>query len=287
MSPDRSSAAGQNVAVANSEVTIDGDVVRKRYLRTDWDQPEREWTTLVLLHERAPGLAPRPIVRESEPPAVVVSRVAGDPFDAVLTPMQTSAMLTAYRLLFAVPVPPDLPLRFRHPAEFFAKNVGWLAEMNRNSLPDVVRRALEAAEQWHADALTGIDEVRDPVVVQGDCNIENMLWDGERVRLVDFEYSGVGDLAFEVADLVEHASSRLRGLLDPETVIAGFDLTAAQRARVEAYRIVLAAFWLLTLLPGSPGHGINPEGSTEKQAQHLLSLLGARSRQESPNWPRP
>ena len=47
-----------------------------------------------------------------------------------------------------------------------------------------------------------------------------MLWDGSRVRLIDFEGFGVGDLAFEVADLAEHISSRLHGLRDPEAVIA-------------------------------------------------------------------
>ncbi len=62
----------------------------------------------------------------------------------------------------------------------------------------------------------------------------------------------------------------------PETVIAGFDLTEAQLARVDAYRIVLAGFWLLMLLPGSPGHDINPPGSAELQERHLLSRLARR-----------
>ena len=101
-----------------------------------------------------------------------------------------------------------------------------------------------------------------------------MLWDGSRVRLIDFEGFGVGDLAFEVADLVEHISSRLRGLRDPDAVIVGFELSPARLERVAAYRIVLATFWLLMLLPSNPGHGLNPEGSAELQAVHLLDLLG-------------
>jgi len=265
--------ARQDVAVANSDLTIDGDVVRKRYLRTDRGQPEREWAALALLQEHAPGLAPRPIARMTEPPAVVMSRVEGAPLDEVLTQLQTCAMIAAYRLLYAVPVPPDMPLRFGHPAAFIADNVDWLAEGRRDDLNEVVRQALDSAARWYADAPTGIDEICDPVVVQGDGNVTNMLWDGEQVSLIDFAYAGVGDLAFEVADLVEHASSRLRGLFDPEGVIASFDLTAAQLARVDAYRIVLAGFWLLMLLPGNPGHELNPLGSTERQAEHLLSLL--------------
>jgi hypothetical protein len=36
---------------------------------------------------------------------------------------------------------------------------------------------------------------------------------------------------------------------------------------------VLATFWLLMILPGSPGHAVNPEGSAELQAGHLVDLL--------------
>ena len=48
------------------------------------------------------------------------------------------------------------------------------------------------------------------------------------MRLDDFEGSGVGDLAFEVADLAEHISARLRGLRDPEAIVAGFELSPAR-----------------------------------------------------------
>jgi hypothetical protein len=48
------------------------------------------------------------------------------------------------------------------------------------------------------------------------------------VRLIDFEGFGVGDLAFEVADLAEHVSARLGGLRDPDALIAGFDLDPAR-----------------------------------------------------------
>jgi aminoglycoside phosphotransferase (APT) family kinase protein len=178
-------------------------------------------------------------------------------------------------------VPPDNPLRYWHPAAFVRNNVAWIEEeLRRTHVRDDVRRALASARGWHADPPPSLDEIRDPVVAQGDGRLGNMLWDGERVRLVDFEGSGTGDLAFEIADLAEHLSSRLRGLIEPEAVIAGFDLDPTAAARVEAYRIVLATFWLLMLLPGNPGHGRNPEGSASLQAVHLLGLLrqGRRGR---------
>jgi aminoglycoside phosphotransferase (APT) family kinase protein len=269
-----SPAEWEAAAVSNHDVTVEGEVVRKRYRRTSRGEPAREWAALVLLHEYAPGLAPRPLARESDPPVVVMSRVAGDPLDSVLTPDHLTAMVEAYRMLFAVPVQPDTPRRHWHPAAFVRNNVGWIEEEHtRTDLLDVVRRALAAARTWHADPPSGIDEIRDPVIAQGDGKVDNMLWDGSRVRLIDFEGFGVGDLAFEVADLVEHISSRLCGLRDPEAVIAGFELSPTRLARVGAYRTVLATFWLLMLLPGNPGHGLNPEGSAVLQAVHLLDLL--------------
>jgi aminoglycoside phosphotransferase (APT) family kinase protein len=261
--------------VSKHDVTIDGEVVRKRYRRTDRDEPAREWAALVLLDEHAPGLGPRPLARETDPPVVVMSRVAGDPLDTVLTPGLVTAMVESYRALFAVPVPPDTPRRHAHPEAFLRNNVEWIEEeLKRTDLPEVVRRALGAARKWHAEPPLGIDEIRDPVIAQGDGKVDNMLWDGSRVRLIDFEGFGVGDLAFEVADLVEHISSRLGGVRDPEAVIAGFELSPAQLERVAAYRIVLATFWLLMLLPGNTGHDLNPEGSAALQAVHLLDLLG-------------
>lgn len=118
--PDGSSAllgdaVGENAGVANSVLTVDGDVVRKRYLRTDCAQPEREWMALTVLHEHARGLAPRPIRRESEPPTLVMSRIMGEPLSAVLTSTQTTAMVEAYRRLFSVDPDPEMPLRFRAP----------------------------------------------------------------------------------------------------------------------------------------------------------------------------
>lgn len=76
-------------------------------------------------------------------------------------------MITAYRMLFAVPVPPNTPLRHWHPRAFLRNNAEWIeAEHARTDLPDVVRRALAAARDWHSDPPLGIDEIRDPVIAQ-------------------------------------------------------------------------------------------------------------------------
>jgi aminoglycoside phosphotransferase (APT) family kinase protein len=263
--------------VSDHDISIDGDVVTKRYTRTDRGEPQREWAALVLLHELAPGLAPEPLARETDPPVVVMSRVPGVHIETPLSPEQLAATIAAYRALFAVPVPPETPRRFFHPAAFLDSITAWLEEeRTRTDLPVVVRAALAAAGSWLADPPPGIDEIRDPVIAQGDGKVDNALFDGSRVRLVDFEGFGVGDVAFEVADLAEHISSRLYGVRDPAALVAGFDLDDGQRQRVGDYRVVLATFWLLQLLPGNRAAGRNPAGSASVQALHLLDLLGGR-----------
>jgi hypothetical protein len=88
------------------------------------------------------------------------------------------------------------------------------------------------------------DQVVDRVLSRGDGNLANVIWGGGVRRLVDFEDFGVSDLTCEFADLVEHASSRLRRLLTD--------------------------FWLTMLLPGDRRFGRNPSGSVEDQARHVL-----------------
>ena len=111
-----------------------------------------------------------------------------------------------------------------------------------------------------------------------------MLWDGRVCRLVDFEDAGRSDRAFEVADLVEHVSSRLPRLLVPEHLFDALGLDARQRDRVAALRPLYAAFWLLMLLPGNPADRRNPPGSLADQARHVVRLLG---QEVSPSPPSP
>jgi len=45
------------------------------------------------------------------------------------------------------------------------------------------------------------------VLGHGDPSLANFLWDGGRIRLVDFEDSGPSDRTFELAILTEHISA--------------------------------------------------------------------------------
>jgi Ser/Thr protein kinase RdoA (MazF antagonist) len=49
-----------------------------------------------------------------------------------------------------------------------------------------------------------------------DLNPANIIWDGERCRLVDFEDGGLTDPAYDLADHLEHISARTAAVYDPD-----------------------------------------------------------------------
>jgi hypothetical protein len=100
-----------------------------------------------------------------------------------------------------------------------------------------------------------------------DPNLANYLWDGHRVRIVDFEDAANSDPAAELALLVEHLSARR---LDTDALCAQFDV---DQRRLQAARRLWAMFWLRLLQPGAPSAQRNPPGTAQAQAQRLLHLL--------------
>lgn len=203
-----------------------------------------------------------------------MSFVPGQPLAGTLTPTQQRAFGDALRRLFAVPVPDGLAERANGP-EVMRHNVReWLAEDHDLALcedPDLVRSAKDRAVAWlGAVRLPGIVEA---VIAIGDGNLDNVLWDGEVCRLIDWEEYGASDVTYEVADVVEHASSRLTRSLDVDALVDHLGLDESQLARLDRHRGLLACFWLMMLLPGNGGFHRNPAGSTEDQARHVLGLL--------------
>ena len=247
-------------------VEVTGSVLTKRYVSWPRDEPGREWAALELVSRHAPDLVPAPLDRTGATgsgrrptPSISMTVVPGVPLGGPLTRPQLDALANALRALWSIP-PDDLP-----PIDLasLVDRVHTGLAVLRDS-PGVIGSAARAWLDTTADELT---DVPDPVVAHGDPNLENYLWDGRRVRIVDFEDAGRGDLAVELANLVEHLSGR-------GTDWTGFaERFAVDLDRFHAARCLWAAFWLTLVGPGGPSAARNPPGTAEAQAGRVLALV--------------
>ncbi|MFC6157756.1 phosphotransferase [Kribbella jiaozuonensis] len=98
-------------------------------------------------------------------------------------------------------------------------------------------------------------------------HLTNYLWDGARIRIIDFEDAGLGDRTVKLANLVEHLSGRET---DWTPLVRRF---APDPERFRAARCLWAGFWLTLIGPGGPSAHRNPPGTAEAQAERVLRLV--------------
>jgi aminoglycoside phosphotransferase len=266
------------------DVRIDRDrgVVIKSFLSRGRGEPEREWSALTYLAQSAPGLAPVPLHADlrAGPATIEMSWLPGAPLaGAPLRSAQAQALATALERLWRPTPPawPSLPGGVAPNSVTLASIVrGMLAAGPELGGDPVVGRAFARAAAWlDTGVLDRYHRLDDQAVLgQGDSNLANFLWDGRRIRVVDFEDSGPSNRAFELASLVEHVSAWSDASLDADVFLGLFDLTAAERAAALAFRRLAALFWLILLRPSGPASPRNPPGTLERQAHHLLDLFG-------------
>lgn len=254
--------------------------VVKRFRREDRERCEREWRALGLLDSYATGLAPEPRRADlaAMEPTVVMSRLAGEPLRGrLLTEQQMKALAAAVGRLHTA-VPPDVlaevPLRPGRQQNLVAHIHSWTPRA-RPRVGGGVGRAMDRGLAWLAGS--GLErawpEDVPAVFGPGDGNLANYLWDGTRVRVVDFEDSGLSDRSFELAEITEHVASWVDQPLDVVSFLDRFELTAAESVRLRECRRLLALVWLFLLSFDDAENPRNPPGTAERQAERLSELL--------------
>jgi len=256
-------------------IEVGDDQVIKRFRCWDRGEHVREWRALTLLASCAPDLAPVPLGADltSVPPHIRMSRVPGRPLDGqTVTPGHLDAVAVAIGRLHAA-VPRDVGARV--PPQ------PWLAAGAASQMRSIVARsssvggdaltlsAFDAGMRWLGQATDPQPEEHSFVFGQGDGNLANYLWDGERVRLVDFEDSGRSDRAYELAAFAEHLSVWHDAGVETGDLLGRFELTRSERARVLFFRRAFAFYWLLKLLD----RGEDREDTLHRQASRLLAVL--------------
>lgn len=264
------------------DLSFTGPEVRKRFLSWADGEADREWGCLQVIWQHAPGVAPRPLRRETADghPVVIMERLPGAPLGRKpLTARQTASLGQALRRLYDIPIErisaAGISERRYGPSTLPQALPSWLREERDLSVcqdPAQVREGVEAALEWLATT-DSLPVARLSGLGIADLNPANILWDGQTCRLVDFEDGGMTDPAYDLADHVEHIACRIAGVFGPEALCAAVGFSDDERERMRAYRPLWAAFWLVMLLPGNGGFRRNPPGSAEAQALHLIGLI--------------
>lgn len=210
---------------------------------------------------------------------MTMRRVSGAPLGAhALTRDQVTAVVSALHRLHRC-VPEDvlraLPASHNDPRTSLARTRDGLAAQPRPVVDAVVTAAYDTAQRWFTsrEAHSLVDGEIGPVVLaRGDHNLPNFLWDGQGIRLVDFEDSGQADRCAELAALIEHISARVAPDTTWRLLLDQVALNRTKQRRLLAARRLEAAMWLLLLLPGQPSEHRNPTGALHAQAERLLVL---------------
>ncbi|MEU1736360.1 aminoglycoside phosphotransferase family protein [Streptosporangium sp. NPDC020145] len=263
------------------DLELGDNVVTKRYASWDRGEPHREWTTLTLLAEHAPGLAPTPVraTLGADPPTITMSRLPGRVLRGThATDEQIGALAAALNRLHRIPATVARTLQPAPwgPAVAVNKARTWADRCLDLGDDPLVRHAYRAGVAWLSS--TAPDELTvnpfPPVIGLADGNHANYLWDDHerRIRLVDWEDSGHNDRAFELGEVVEHIS-RLDGTLDAEKLLAHFTLTLEEANRVNGFRRLIALLWFLQLGPTGPATPHNPPDTLRRQAKRVMHLL--------------
>lgn len=246
----------------------------KLYAVDDAGRAGREWAALTTLTAQGFPYHPPPVYYSPDPasPAIVMERLPGHHLGhRRLTRAQQGALHTLLTALWAIPPPPHDPAL----APVYKDARYWLDRVQVAAMTIRPGAATGEAARLLQSWLDGPDPARlsdaaPAVFSNGDLNPSNLLWDGQTLRLVDFEFSGASDRAFDLADLVEHNQSQRTPAAVWLAFVARCDLSPAEQARFRRVRRLLTWTWLLRHWP-DPGSPPTPAFLT--QLARLRALL--------------
>jgi thiamine kinase-like enzyme len=231
----------------------DADIVIKWCIRDTRQRAVREHAALSLLHDAQPGCAPAPIMVDTtryHQPVVVQSYVPGAVY---ATPPETDdewqSLINCLVRIHQVQYRLDTPIQ---PAVINAHSVAAARQLIQTQLdaipfgehPATLRELIRALEATKIAELPAM-----PLVLcHVDSNHRNFVRTLDGVVAVDWENSGWGDPAFEIAELIAHpaymtvSQSRWQWVIN--TYIRTCADPLAMRQRIETHLRVYRVWWV-------------------------------------------
>jgi Ser/Thr protein kinase RdoA (MazF antagonist) len=211
----RALAGGRNNRVYAWRQDSGVEICVKVYRVDERQRAEREWSALTLLRELDIRGVPRPLWLDAkgEPPVMGMTLLPGRPLDRAPGKRALVAMAEHHAALRRVPLRGMLATtpRVDNWAHYVTRLTRiWPDQLQASPADDLTRRMWALLSRWR-DVGDAEESARDvpKVFSRGDANLVNWHWQDDRVFCVDFEFAGYSDVAFDIADLVEHISARV------------------------------------------------------------------------------
>jgi hypothetical protein len=230
----------------------DGEICIKLYKKTDRQRVEREWHGLSHVADLNTAPVPLWLDDHDDQPALGMTLVPGTAIPDIADPAAAlKALAEATRMMQAVPLAE--PLRSLERVDSITHYIArltnvWPQQLAEASDDPQTADMLALLQRWESsgDAAT-LSRPASPVFSRGDANLLNWHYDGNRIYVVDFEFSGYSDIAVDAADHIEHISARLIPDHTWHTAEARFGIDHHHRPRFEAAQRTIALRWLAVL----------------------------------------
>ncbi len=232
------------------------DMAIKFTVRDTRDRAGREWAALEFLAEHAPGLAPHPLLLERDCYAhqvIVQTWLAGE--SSALLPADDAAWNALCQHLLKTH---SLPASLDHPA---IRPVVLYVTSPADALQAIrAQHHRLSPDEWAPGVNDLIAEAHSKPWPQwpqpplrfcrGDPNIRNFIRRANVWASVDWEYSGWGDPAFEIADFLVHAAHSDWPRRQTHRLVDLYRLSSSDstiQQRIAVYETLMLVWWTLRL----------------------------------------
>jgi thiamine kinase-like enzyme len=176
------------------------------------------------------GVAPAVLAFVTEPPCLVTAFIEARPVPPEELRARVAEVAAALKAVHAGPALPVSFSPFQRTRDYERT-----ARERDGTIPDAYPEVRAIADEIEAALLY------EPVPCHNDLLTANFLDDGERLRILDWEYAGMGDRYFDLANFSNHHDLSVPEM---QSLIAAYfgESTPGQLARVQLMR-PMAAFW--------------------------------------------
>lgn len=191
----------------------DGETCIKLYRTDKHDRASHEYQALTHIATCGITAAPRPLWHDPDPDlsAVAMTMVPGKPVPDLAKPTTAlPSMVAVLGRLREIPLGPFAQMPRVDSATNYLKRITevWPAQLDVQDNEPLTADMRSLLNAWHERGDAAILAQPAPrIFSRGDAHLLNWLWDGSQARVVDWEFAGYSDTAYDAAELVEHLSS--------------------------------------------------------------------------------